>query len=543
MPYLDVYTVPLTAQTASHLLRRVAFGPTQTEIASFTGLTAVQAVRQLITNSNYSPAVPVAIDSSASTTAGQPFLHKPYHADSNGSYLTSITYWWLELMTTQDKPPSLLDKLTLFWQNHFSVAREVVDEYRFINRYLSLLRDNALGNFGTLVMEVTKDPAVLLYLNGNENDKSKPNENYARALQELFTVGTTNADGTPNYTEQDVKEAARVLTGWTHKNHAVAGSTSIRSEFDVAKHDTGNKLFSASYNNTTITGRASTTAGDAELADLVTMLLKHPQTPRFICRKLYRWYVNPIITPDIEANVIIPLAAYFASADNNYAVRPIIEKLLTSQSFFDDTAIGAIIKSPLEFVLGSCRFFNQSVPNMTADPAAFENYFEFLHNTMLNMQLELLNQPDESGYEPYYQIGSSKTWISSSTLAVRNNFTDTLVNSVVEIKPGRKLGIDLLAWIASLQANFNSVNVAPAITCEQVVNAFLGNLFAISLSQSQKDFLIDTVMMQNAPRTLWSVEWNAYRSAPADAAKKNAVTARLTTLMKFILRMAEYQVF
>ncbi|WP_461051695.1 DUF1800 domain-containing protein [Spirosoma arcticum] len=530
------------------MLRRVTFGPTQTEIASFTGLTAVQAVRQLITNSNYSPLSPVSIDSSASTTVGQPFLHKAYHSDSNGPYLTSIAYWWLALMTTQDKPPGLLDKLTLFWQNHFSVAREVVDEYRFVNRYLLLLRDNALGNFRTLIMEITKDPAVLLYLNGNENDKSKPNENYARALQELFTVGITTVDGAANYTEQDVKEAARVLTGWTHKNYAVAGSTSIESEFDGAKHDTANKFFSASYNNTIITGRASApagfaTAGDAELADLVTMLLKHPQTPRFICRKLYRWYVNPNITPDIEANVIIPLAAYFASADNNYAVRPVIEKLLTSQSFFDDAAIGAIIKSPLEFVLGSCRFFNQSVPNMAADSAAFENYFEFVHNMMLSMQLEVLNQPNESGYEPYYQIGTSKTWISSSTLAVRNNFTDTLVDRVVEIKPGRRLGIDPLAWIMALQPNFNAVNAAPAITCEQVLSAFLANLFAISLLESQKDFLIDTVMMQNAPRTLWSVEWNAYRSAPADAAKKQAVTARLTTLIKFMLQMAEYQVF
>jgi hypothetical protein len=180
---------------------------------------------------------------------------------------------------------------------------------------------------------------------------------------------------------------------------------------------------------------------------------------------------------------------------------------------------------------------------MAADPAAFENYFEFVHNTMLNMQLEVLNQPNESGYEPYYQIGSSKTWISSSTLAVRNNFTDTLVDNVVEIKPGRRLGINPLPWITALQPNFNTVNAAPPITCEQVLNAFLVNLFAISLLQNQKDFLIDSIMMQNAPRTLWSVEWNAYRSAPADAAKKNAVTARLTTLIKYMLRMAEYQVF
>ena len=277
------------------------------------------------------------------------------------------------------------------------------------------------------------------------------------------------------------------------------------------------------------------------VADLVAMLLRHPQTPRFICRKLYRWYVNPNVTQPIEDNVIGPLAQFFASPGNDYAIRPVIEKLLTSQIFFDDSNIGAIIKSPAELAIGAMRFFNQPVPDMTTDYAAFRNYFDFMFWRMRDMQMGLLDQNSVFGYEPYYQTGYSRIWINTTTLALRSDYTDAYIWRWLEVKPGYKMGIDVVAWATSLQPNFSDVSGTPAISCEQVLTAFSKNLFALALFQSQNDFLIDSIMMQGIPRTSWTFEWNAYRTAPTNTNKRNAVRWRLENLLKYMLRMAEYQ--
>lgn len=563
MPYLDLYTDALTARTAAHLLRRATFGPTPAEITAFTGQTAQQAVAQLISNANYTPSPPVDLDH-ARTTAGQPYLRNgstpagqylPFDGDRNFDYGLYIKYWWLGLMTRQDTAPSLLDKLALFWQNHFVATREVIDDYRFVWSYVKLLRDGALGNFRELVTNVTKEPAMLRYLNGDENEVGRPNENYARELQELFTVGAVDFNDNKNYTEDDVKAAARVLTGWKYSNYWNVGSTSFSTTFSGNRHDTTNKSFSAHYNSTVITGRSGSTAGDLELADLVNMLLAHPQCPRYICRKLYRWYVNPNVTAEIEANVIGPLANLFVSG--GFAIQPVVEKLLTSQVFFDAANIGAIVKSPAELLIGSTRFFNQPVPALSPSVKPYRTLFDFMYWRMRDLQLDLLDQPSVFGYDAYYQTGFSKIWINTTTMAMRNEFTDALIWRWLTVDTNYKYGIDFLAWVTPLQPNFGDITTTtsvppgtPPITCVVVLEAFLKNLFATEVSQTQKDFLIDKIMMMDqSPRTSWEFEWNQYRRTVTHPAsytnnqKKNArdtVNWRLYTLMRHLLRMAEY---
>ena len=545
MASLDPYTTLLTAKTAAHLLRRATFGPTQNEITNFAGLTAAQAVQQLISNANYSPPPPVDLDNNQST-AGQTYLDKPFNHDRDFDFGHYLRCWWLGLMTSQAAPPSLLDKLTLFWQNHFVTTRESVGDYRFLNQYLLLLRNNALGSFRTLVTQISKDPAMLHYLNGNENVVGHPNENYARELQELFTVGAFDFAGNKNYTEDDVKTVARVLTGWEYTNYEEDNSTSFTTIFTDENHDGADKSFSDKYNNTVIVGRATSTpgttsAGDAELDDLVTMLLSHPQTPRFICRKLYRWYVNPNVTQTIEDTVIGPLAQFFL--DNNFAIQPVIIKLLTSQIFFDVSNIGAIVKSPAELAIGSMRFFNQSVPDITTDYAAFKTYFDFVYYRMQDMQLAIMDQSSVFGYEPYYQTGYSKIWMNTATIGFRNDYTDAYIFRYLQIKPDYQMGIDVLAWATSLQANIADVSGTPSISCVDVLNAFSKNLFVNDLLQTQFDFLIDTIMMQGLPRMSWTFEWNSYRMNPTDPGSQYEVRARLQNLMKYMLRMAEYHIF
>ena len=576
MPYLDLYTNSLTAKTAAHLLRRATFGPTQAEITAFTGQTAAQAVQTLITNINYNPPQPVDLDATK-TTAGQPYLQNsstpvgqylPFDGNRNFDYGLYIKYWWLGLMTQQPDPiaPNLLDKLTLFWQNHFVTTREAVDDYRFVWSYLKLLRDNSLGNFRDLVTKISKEPAMLRYLNGDMNEAGvgKANENYARELQELFTMGTVDASGNANYTEDDVKAAARVLTGWKYTNYWTDGSTSFATTFTSTKHDATNKLFSTKYGTggVTITGRTGPTAGDLELIDLVTMLLNHPQTSRFICRKLYRWYVNPDVTPTIETNVIVPLAALLVSG--NYAIQPVIEKLLTSQVFFDEANMGSLVKSPAELMVGATRFFNQPVPALSPSVKPYKTLFDFIHWRMRDQQLDLMDQPTVFGHEPYYQTGYSKIWINTTTMALRNDFTDALIWRwlTVDASINYRYGIDLLAWVTPLQANFGGfaappttaapspAPTTPSISCVIVLDAFLKNLFATELALSQKDFLIDKIMMMDqSPRTSWEFEWNLYRRTVTYPTfytitqiknAKDTINWRLQTLMRYVLRMAEF---
>ncbi|MFD1144555.1 DUF1800 family protein [Larkinella insperata] len=545
MALLDSYSKPLTTAAAAHLLRRATFGPTHEEINDFTGKTAAQAVELLVSNASYraTPPPPVELEEGRADS-GQPFLTKPYSEDRSSSYSSYIQYWWIGLMTEQIGRPSVLEKLTAFWQNHFVTAHREVVDYRCTDQYLRFLRDNALGNFRNLVTGITKDPAMLVFLNGKDNSKEQPNENYGRELQELFTVGQKDFAGNYNYTEQDVKAAAQVLTGWQVNNHRKTGTIGVGAVFNPDRHDTSDKLFSSKYNNTTITGRSGATAGDAELTDLVTMMLSHPETPKFICRKLYRWYVNPNVTQEIEDQVVIPLAAFFASPDNNYAIAPVLKKLLTSNIFFDNRNIGAIVKSPAEFMIGTLRLFNQPVPDSTKEYAPFRTMMNFLSSGMTAMQLNFLNQPSVFGSIPYYQTGYSKNWINGTTLGLRASRTDALVNPYLQIKPDYKLGIDVLARLRSIQSGFDDVSGTPAITCEEVLAEFSKNFFAVELSQTQKDFLIDSIMMMNSSaRTTWIREWNAYRSNPTDTTKQNTILWRCRALLKYMFRMAEYQLF
>jgi uncharacterized protein (DUF1800 family) len=542
MAYLDTFQGPLSSSGAAHLLRRATFGPSKQEIAAFTGLLAVEAVDKLITNVVRYLAPPSPVDyESTSATFGQQFLQLPFNKSKIEVYNRYLNYWWIGQMADQTGYPSILEKLTAFWQNHFVVSSSVVQDYRMMFRYLQLIRTNCLGSFGTFAIEMTKDPAMLIFQNGNENQKGKPNENYARELQELFVVGVKNFYGDPNYTEGDVRAIAKCLTGWQAVNYLAPLSTTVASTFTPERHDTSDKTFSSYYNNRVIKGESGVTGGENELGQVINMLLGHPESPKFICRKLYRWFVNENVTEEIENNVVVPLAALFASPENNFKIEPVIRRLLTSQIFFDQANLGAIIKSPAEFTIGLLRFFDQPVPAAQTDTTAFKNYGKFVNDQLLSLQYKLLDQPSVFGYPPFYLTGYSDNWINGASLGARNLISNRFVYPHFEIKPGYTIGIDFMKWVTSLQPNFSDVSGTPPITCDVVLEAFLQNLFPFELSSSTKNFLIDTIMMTNLKRNTWTREWNNYRTTPTNTNYSAAIIYRCHLLMTYLLRMAEYQ--
>ena len=567
---LNAYAQPLTTAQAAHLLRRATLGPTQAEITSFTNLSATAAIQNLINNINYIPSPPVDLNETK-TTVGQEYVNSVYDSTlgRNFDFRYYYNHWWINMMAKQGGNPSIIDKMTLFWQNHFVTTEATVDEYRAIYKYFMKVRSRSLENFKDFVRDITYDPAMLKYLNGHDNQKGTggiaSNENYARELQELFVVGAKDFAGNSNYTENDVKAAARVLTGWRYQNFYTNNTSSVSSYFTLTRHDTASKVFSGNYQNLTINTPSSSTplppgynnVGEIEIDALLDMLFAHIETPKFICRKLYRFFVNPNVTQAIEDNVIVPLANLFKSVDagtgRSFEIKPIIQKLLSSEHFYDVGNIGAIIKSPAEFIIGAHRFLNFPVP--TIDSANLINsiknhkaYAQYIYDRLSEMQMILLDQPTVFGYDAYFQTGYSRNWINTSQVGLRNSFTDKLLTGrtlVSGITPLVTIKIDMLAMVDTANVAHNPTIPLPpnydVTNCVHIVDLVTMNLFATELSANQKTFLIDTILMINQQRSNWTTQWAAYKANPTTN-NINTVKSKLDALMKYLLRMAEYSI-
>lgn len=514
MALSDPYRKPLTVQQAAHLLRRATFGPSPAQIKQFTGQTPQAAIQTLLVT----PATP---SPPIDPTTGKPFNTLAFSQTLQGTWQNAAKYWWLGLMVNEGV--SLREKMVVFWQNHFVTTFAEVNDARYMYRQNTVLRRHALGNFRSFVIDMTKDPAMLRYLNGNQNVVGKPNENYGRELQELFTIGRGN------YTEDDVKAAARVLTGWTDTGYRSETTTDITTTFRTAQHDTTDKVFSASYQNKVIKGRTGTTAGDDELGDLVDMILAQPETARFIVRKLYRWFINSTITPDIEQNFIEPLAKVFRQG--SYEIKPVVTALLTSEHFYDDALRGAIVKSPLELNVGTLRYFGITAPDAVANSTGFTQLMAFIQARNKEQQLDVLDQPNVFGWRPYYDTGFYDLWINSTTLALRGYYTDQLSGGTV------KYGTDKLVLDPIALAKLTSDPSDPV----KLIDEWAALFFAVDLTKTQRDFLIDNVLISGLPRYEWNLEWQTYSTDPTNKNKQMAVSMKLNTTLQYMFRLAEYQ--
>lgn len=425
---LDEYTGTWTYAEASHLLKRTMFGSKKEDVDHFLTLTPAQAVDELL-NTHRSVTPPLR-DYGSVDDMGTPFndpgasVGATWVNDLNTSgddntrglinklRIDSLRKWWAGLIITQQR--SIDEKMVLFWHHHFSVQREEVNNANYLYRHHMLLRDNILGNARQLTKDVTIDGAMLVHLNGYLNSKRAPDENYARELQELFTVGKGNDSA---YTESDVREAARVLTGWR-----LDSDTQI-PYLETGEHDTGTKTFSSFYNNTTISGSSD---GKAEMGQLINMIFATQECARFICRKLYKWFVYYQIDSDTETNVIAPLADIFRN--NNFEIKPVLEALLKSEHFFDKANRACYIKSPYDFMVGALRELDVSFPAYTDYTNGYP-VFNSIYEQAAAMQQDLFQPPDVSGWPSYYQEPMQyELWVNSNSLPKRADFTDGLIN-------------------------------------------------------------------------------------------------------------------
>jgi uncharacterized protein (DUF1800 family) len=393
--------------------------------------------------------------------------------DTERLQVNELRAWWAELIVNQ--PLSIRERMVLFWHDHFATQAVDVRRPQFMYQQNALFREHALGNFKTLVQEVTRDPAMLYYLDGVANQAGRPNENYARELMELFTMGVGN------YTEEDVGEAARALTGWT-----VEGRQPL---FVGQRFDSGVKQF---------LGRSGTFTD----RDIIDVIFDQDVTAPFLCRKLYQAFVYDI--PD--ETVVAQMAELLRS--NNYEVLPVLEALLKSTHFYEDATIGARIKSPIELVAGSLRTFGIQAGSGGEVPG---DYVVVLCDTLGQ---HLLDPPNVAGWPGY------RTWISTATLPNRHQITDEIVGGNPRRIRGQQVSFapDVIQFIRSMPNPWDAIELVRS----------LGRYLTPFEVDADRQELLLSVLLQGAE----VYDWNLF-----DPNARN----RVERLLKVVLELPDYQ--
>lgn len=410
------------AEQARHLLSRAGFGANSDEIRRLSRLAPTAVVRQLLQggvvageegadfdhSGIFDPGLDPFPPSRPATTALakkqghalgvqvkesgnrplQPVVNKFFYWLRASRLETDrVAYWWAEQMLTTRHP--LRDKLALFWHGHFATNEDKVRDYRKMLLQIETIRANGLGNFRDLLISMAQDPAMLVFLDAGVNTKDSPNENFAREIMELFTMGVGH------YSEQDVQEAARAFTGWNVHN--------LKFEVDAEHHDTDDKTF---------LGRKGAFDG----IEIIDIILQQEATANFIAAKLYRYFVNEDLAVADEAQ----LGDLLRSVD--YEIDAFLQTLFLSQDFYAPDNVGSRIKGPVELVVSTYRKMGlQTMPGVPD-----------FNITTGSLGQRLLHPPTVAGWS------EGRSWITPSLMFERSNFVlDVLFPDIGFVPPDR----------------------------------------------------------------------------------------------------------
>jgi hypothetical protein len=406
---------------AAHLLERAGFGGTPEEIEALARLTPAEAVRHLVYYQNIEDNLPSFEHSGIHDPGLEPFPEsrpavtklakekgealgikvKPggdrplqpivnkffYWLRASALETQRVAYWWANRMVATRRP--LEEKMALFWHGHFAVNEAKVRDYRKMLGQVELFHKYGTGNFRNLLVAEAQDPAMLAFLDAGVNVKGAPNENFAREIMELFTMGVGN------YTEKDIREAARAFTGWNF----------VDLQFVVNKdqHDDGMKTF---------LGRT----GNFDGVDIIDIILQQPVTARFIAGKIYRYFVRQELSPDVQEKLGKVLR------DSNYNLAPLLETIFLSRDFYSPASVGTQIKSPVHLAISTFRKLGlKEVPGVPDFNVA---------TTTLGQRL--FSPPTVAGW------AEGRSWMTPGLLLERGNFIrDILFPDINFIPPDR----------------------------------------------------------------------------------------------------------
>lgn len=519
---LDKFSGEWNRQMAAHLLRRTLFGASPAEIQTALELGLDGTIDKLLTPAEKA-APPVYLqDDDPNVPQGTTWVNASRHPvpGGEGRRRQSLYSWWFGRIL--ERSFSISEKMALFWHNHYVTEVTPVRDSRFSYRYREMLFENALGNFRELSKMVTVDAAMLIYLNGNTNIVGRPNENYARELFELFTIGKGPVMGEgnyTNYTEHDIIEAAKVLTGW------VQDAQTLGARFVRNFHDRTDKTFSEIYGNRTISN-----ANEDEYKILVDMIFEKDETARYICRKLYRWFVYYDIDEATEQNIIEPLAEILR--DNDYEIKPVLKALLTSEHFFDEENIGAMIKNPMDYIVGLYKELGVKFPESTD----YEKYYNGLYNLGyvqgFVQEMAIGEPPGVAGWQPYYQApGYQRLWANSVTLPYRAQLADAFATPFGVTIRGYKYWFDTYKFTMQFDNPKNS---------RGLVKEASERLLPFSLTENQLVYL-ESQLLDTIPDYEWTSYWIMLEDDPENQLIYNGITARLQIFYRALFHMAEFQ--
>jgi uncharacterized protein (DUF1800 family) len=372
-PWQPTPSDPWSRKWAAHLYRRAGFGASRAELSAAEQQGYEATLQRILQGGSEAADIQKSL-----TDLGEIVVTQ----DEDG---LELRQWWVYAMLGSAHP--LREKMTLFWHNHFATSLAKVRRAESMFRQNCLFREQALGKFGPFLQAVSKDEAMLIWLDSNNNVKGKPNENYARELMELFSLGVGN------YTEKDIRDAARAFTGWQARND--------RYYFDAALHDDGVK---------TVLGRG----GNWDGTDVVRIVLEQPAAARFLVRKLYGYFISENASPPDA--FLEPLCRLYR--DSGYDTALLVKTMLSSRHFYSPHAFRQRVKSPVEYVLGAARgvygLFDESSPRYRPLP------HQVLVPRIDAMGQVLFAPPNVKGWP------GGRAWLNTSTMLERDNFAASL---------------------------------------------------------------------------------------------------------------------
>ncbi len=408
-----------TNEDAAHLLRRMGFGGNLDEISDLEARGKEGAVDYLL---NYQSINNQPLDDllAASFNFADP-------RDNNRFNQGEIRRWWMTRMVHSRR--QFEEKMTLFWHNHFATALSQVQEiYMYIQNLK--FRQYGLSRFDDLLLAVSQDAAMLIWLNGLQNVAGSPNENFGRELQELFSMGILDpVTGQANYTEDDVKQVARAFTGWKFRNPRQAGDPyNVEWFVQNNQHDNGNKTIYA--------GTPYQVSGNLSGQDVITVICNRPQTGRFLTKRLFDFFGYPLTSSSEDKATIDKFASVYAS--NNHSIKELVRAIFTSSEFFSERARYALVKQPVEYIVGAIRMLGADYrpgANISGDRNQTSNV---LAGFSRNMTQDIFNPPDVAGWDLH--LG----WTNTATMLERFNFANSLVTSRNHTNPGVSITNDQL---------------------------------------------------------------------------------------------------
>jgi uncharacterized protein (DUF1800 family) len=544
MPTLTPKTNVLGFSNAYHLLRRTTYNITKPRILEYASKTPQEAVAALFTFTPPDPPHPLNDrgETIVPTVANPTITEK----EEISAYSKNDAYWWLYCAM---KDGSAQHKIAFFLHLLFITDDNAM--YWFNYDYKELLRIYTTGSIKELALKITQNPRMLGYLNNSSNHKRSPNQNYAREFLELFTIlkgPQIDTGNYTNYTELDVQEAARVLTGFTYTSSVQtdkkARLTTLDPDthlpsghIDVSRHDTGLKIFSAAFNNESIVGGITEDTILEELQNFINMIFNQDETAKAYCRRIYRYFVSRDITPEIEAGIITPLAGVLKS--NNYNIIPTLTTLLTSQHFYDeedavigDKVIGSLVRNPVELYLHLFTLLELQFPLYTENALAIHRIMGWgVRSYSGSAGMLVFTPPSVNGYAGYSSSPNyDKNWITTTTLRSRyNNTIDHLINGLNYNNHIFKVNIASFVKDSGYFSNQEDADT--------LVKEFLQMMF-VKVPDGERYNYFRTVLLGRLTLDNWKTEWNNYKRTNVDT----NVKIIFNRFVRAIIKSPEFQI-